>query len=336
MAELKEKLVLTEEDEELALVPEEDKLIFDLPTIEPEEVEEPSEEVVSNAYTNMLQDLLRKQWDVIEASESIIATLENDESVSFNKEDVLAIARGLIDETTKNIGMATKAIGVIDPSQEKLMQAGADKAEEVMTSEESETDAEVDDDSLKEEWQYCDCKDLDEVDKLDAFCSKNNCKISAKTSTNDGYKCRIEGPFDDVHKVRDKWSMFKWKETPLEEELRIVEDETESKDPFDKIREKYEELDYWQKFALDEIEFRVKDYGDDNFKFLSENLDKVTPEQIMDIVESVAAEINDSEYIWETINDYAADEYIPQLEELQEDLEAMNFVPLNVSGEGEE
>lgn len=75
------------------------------------------------------------------------------------------------------------------------------------------------DESLNEEWQYCDCKDLDEVDKLDTFCSKNNCKITAKTSTTNGYKCRIEGPFDNVHKVRDKWSTFKWKGTPLEEEL---------------------------------------------------------------------------------------------------------------------
>lgn len=73
--------------------------------------------------------------------------------------------------------------------------------------------------SLNEEWQYCNCKDLDEVAKLSDYCAKNDCKITAKTPTNDGYKCRIEGPFDNVHKVNDKWSMFKWRGTPLEEDI---------------------------------------------------------------------------------------------------------------------
>lgn len=77
--------------------------------------------------------------------------------------------------------------------------------------------------SLKEEWQYCNCKDLDEVAKLSDYCAKNGCKITAKTSTNDGYKCRIEGPFDNVHKVNDKWSMFKWKGTSLEESKELKE-----------------------------------------------------------------------------------------------------------------
>lgn len=80
--------------------------------------------------------------------------------------------------------------------------------------------------SLKEEWQYCDCKDLDEVEMLSNYCNKNNCEITAKTSTNDGYKCRIEGPFDDVHKVRSKWTDFKWRGTPLEESLEEAKEET--------------------------------------------------------------------------------------------------------------
>ena len=79
---------------------------------------------------------------------------------------------------------------------------------------------EVKEESLNEEWQYCNCKDLDEVAKLSDYCAKNDCKITAKTPTNDGYKCRIEGPFDNVHKVNDKWSMFKWRGTPLEEEKK--------------------------------------------------------------------------------------------------------------------
>ena len=77
--------------------------------------------------------------------------------------------------------------------------------------------------SLNEEWQYCNCKDLDEVAKLSDYCAKNDCKITAKTSTNDGYKCRIEGPFDNVHKVNDKWSMFKWRGISLEESKELKE-----------------------------------------------------------------------------------------------------------------
>ena len=113
------------------------------PVIEilPEEV---PEEVAANAYTDLLQDLLRKQWDVINSADSIIATMDAQET-EVNTEDVKAILNKLVEDTTVSIGMVTKALGVVDPSQEELMDQGVEKAEEVISSEPIE-------ESLKEDY----------------------------------------------------------------------------------------------------------------------------------------------------------------------------------------
>lgn len=124
------RLVLAEDDiDDIDLILPED----DIPLIIDEPIEEPvaSEEVVVNAYSGLLQDLLRKQWDVINSADGIIATLDA-EAADVNKEDVKAILQKLVDDTTVSIGMVTKALGVVDPSQEELMDQGIAKAEEVI------------------------------------------------------------------------------------------------------------------------------------------------------------------------------------------------------------
>jgi Glu-tRNA(Gln) amidotransferase subunit E-like FAD-binding protein len=134
------RLILSEDDTkdvELTL-PDDDVVVVDTPEVLP--VEEPvvepevKEEVVVNAYTDMLQDLLRKQWDVINSADGIMATIEA-ESADINKEDVKSILQKLVEDTTVSIGMVTKALGVVDPSQEELMDQGVAKAEEVINQE---------------------------------------------------------------------------------------------------------------------------------------------------------------------------------------------------------
>lgn len=128
----------------LPVLPEEEPVIDSVQ-------EEVPEEVAVNAYTDLLQDLLRKQWDVINSADSIIATIDTQEA-DINKEDVKAILNKLVEDTTVSIGMVTKALGVVDPSQEELMDQGVEKAEEVINQEPIE-------ENLKE--------DLDVVDNLD-------------------------------------------------------------------------------------------------------------------------------------------------------------------------
>ena len=146
----KQRFILNEEDgDELLPV---DDLELELPPVEldepvgelvPDEVlDEPAEEVVTHAYSDIAQDVLRKQWDVINACDGLIATLTDDEGVSFSKDDVLAVLKKITDETTQTIGMTTKALGVIDPEQEKLMQDGVEDAEEVISDSEEEPEEE--------------------------------------------------------------------------------------------------------------------------------------------------------------------------------------------------
>lgn len=140
------RLVLSEEDSDILDIvePEEATLVLDTPVEDVVVAEEPNVEpdVVTNAYTDMLQDLLRKQWDVINSADGIIATLSQEESDVVNKEDIKAILSKLVDDTTVAIGMVTKALGVVDPSQEELMNQGVEKAEEVINQEPIKEDIE--------------------------------------------------------------------------------------------------------------------------------------------------------------------------------------------------
>lgn len=132
------RLVLSEDGiEDVGLIlPEDDALIISDDIVPEVVVDEPEvkDEIIVNAYSDLLQDLLRKQWDVINAADAIIATIDT-ESSEINKEDVKAILGKLVDDTTVSIGMVTKALGTVDPSQEELMDQGIEKAEEVITQE---------------------------------------------------------------------------------------------------------------------------------------------------------------------------------------------------------
>ena len=88
------------------------------------------EEVVSNAYADMVQDIMRKQWDVVNAIDGAVASLSAEEALPFDRDALVSILRKLSDESTVAIGMSSKAMSVVDPSQEELMSKGAEKAEE--------------------------------------------------------------------------------------------------------------------------------------------------------------------------------------------------------------
>ena len=147
----KKRLVLTEDDSiivnDFAVDAIKDE-INPMDVIPPEELEpvmaeEPKEEVVVNAYSDMVQDLLRKQWEVINSADSIIATINSEEHSDINKEEILAVLNKLVEDTTVSVGMTTKALGIIDPSQEELMDQGVEKAEEVVAEVVPEQEEEI-------------------------------------------------------------------------------------------------------------------------------------------------------------------------------------------------
>ena len=91
-----------------------------------------SDETVANAYSDLLQGILRKQWDVINAADGMLATMESQEMPGFDKEGTGDILRRVIERETESIGMITKAIGVVDPEQESAMDRGSDEAEAII------------------------------------------------------------------------------------------------------------------------------------------------------------------------------------------------------------
>lgn len=96
---------------------------------------EVSAEVAKNANSDMITDLMRQQWDIINSCDSAIATIEAQDGIE-NKDAILKIIHGLVDATTESIGLTTKILSIINPEQEKLMSAGEKKAEEVINSDE--------------------------------------------------------------------------------------------------------------------------------------------------------------------------------------------------------
>lgn len=128
--------IIAEPDETTVLPP----VDADIPPIE--DMPKPDKELVENAYMNMLQDLLKKQWDVINACESLTATLSSDETIEFDKEAVKSIVNEIGDTLTMSVGMTTKAIGTIDPTQSELMKQGEEKADDAVEDDRKEPESE--------------------------------------------------------------------------------------------------------------------------------------------------------------------------------------------------
>ena len=110
----------------------------DLPPVEPDLPPVVEPEVIHNAYNDVMQDLLKKQWDVINACDGIIATLSTEENIAFDKEAVTSILRALADDITSSIGMTTRAMSVVDPTQDELMKEGERKADDMINASEKE------------------------------------------------------------------------------------------------------------------------------------------------------------------------------------------------------
>ena len=153
----KNKMLLEEAEDEVKFVDDDvfysdEPVPVDLPPVETpvEPVVEP--EVVHNAYTDIMQDLLRKQWDVINACDGIIATLATEENANFDKEAVTSVLRSLADDITASVGMTTKAMSVVDPTQDELMKEGERKAEDAIDASEKEVTDNLEE--AKKEYYY--------------------------------------------------------------------------------------------------------------------------------------------------------------------------------------
>jgi hypothetical protein len=102
-----------------------------------EPVEEVSEEQIQNAFTGLVNDIIKEEFALIEKYTSAISTLESEELT--NKEEVLTILKSISDDKNIQVGMLTKALELINNKNSELMNAGIEKAEEII-SEPASTD----------------------------------------------------------------------------------------------------------------------------------------------------------------------------------------------------
>ena len=116
-----EKISLPEED---IIEVEEDELE------EPHLREQPTPEMVDKALSEMINNTIKNEWDALNMINSNIATLNYE---SPDKTDLIALLNEIADEKTIHIGMLNKALSLIDDTQQELMDAGEEKAEEIIS-----------------------------------------------------------------------------------------------------------------------------------------------------------------------------------------------------------
>lgn len=108
--------------------------VVEIPT-EEQPVEEPKEEISEAIFSDMINSAIQKQWEVIGNLNSIIATFDY-EYKAENKEDVLSILNQLVDDNTISVGMLYKASELISTRMTSLVDAGQEKAEDIITEQE--------------------------------------------------------------------------------------------------------------------------------------------------------------------------------------------------------
>lgn len=142
---LKEKIMLGEDFDkvngDVEVLPD---VIPEEPIVVSTEVEEEKvpEDIVKGVHNGLINDLMRQQFDLMEAYRSAISTLtQEDESTKQPyTEDVISVLNSALDEESIIVGMLTKASELIDGNAIALMQQGEQKAEEILASEEFPVD----------------------------------------------------------------------------------------------------------------------------------------------------------------------------------------------------
>lgn len=127
-----------EDEIEAGIVPEEVKEPVDYPlddnvviAAEPKFTDTPDEETVNDALEALLNNSIRREFELIDALNSDIATIKAE---TPNNTDIINILKTIITEKNMHVGMLTKALSLANGGEkEKLMNAGIEKAEEIIS-----------------------------------------------------------------------------------------------------------------------------------------------------------------------------------------------------------
>ena len=155
MKKLTEKLILEEPIDEIEVEENNELEIPEAELEQPIQVNDIPEEVVDNAYGNLISNTISREWDDINSYKDLVAQFVSEQKYP----EVVDILNQLIDDKTINVGMLTKALELINGTEQNdLMQQGIDKAEEVI-SDNRDLAKEVAEENLKENYFIIDIDD---------------------------------------------------------------------------------------------------------------------------------------------------------------------------------
>ena len=129
--DVKSEFTIIKADESKVESIEDEKPVSEEP-VEAPVIEEPHQDVPEAVFSDMINSAIQKEWDFISQINSLIATFDFDYKEE-NKEDITAIFNQLLDDTTINIGMLHKAAELVSSKQAELMDAGEEKAEQIIS-----------------------------------------------------------------------------------------------------------------------------------------------------------------------------------------------------------
>lgn len=101
-----------------------------------EKQDEESDQVIENAYSEILRNLIQEQLTVISNVESAIATFLTKQDLSDDKIDsIKAVLEEISDNSYLHIGMLQKAIAQISDKIDSNIDAGQEAAEQIISEE---------------------------------------------------------------------------------------------------------------------------------------------------------------------------------------------------------
>ena len=101
-----------------------------------EKPDEESDQVIENAYSEILRNLIQEQFTVISNVESAIATFLTKQDLSDDKIDsIKAVLEEISDNSYLHIGMLQEAIAQISDKIDSNIDAGQEAAEQIISEE---------------------------------------------------------------------------------------------------------------------------------------------------------------------------------------------------------
>ena len=112
--------------------------VNDIQTSEEENTQEVPENLINNACQDIVNNLIQSAWNFISEINSTIATIEYDFKDEKTKKEITELLNSIVDDSTINIGILHKVFELLNSEKANLLASGQEKAEEIISSTNSE------------------------------------------------------------------------------------------------------------------------------------------------------------------------------------------------------